>query len=125
MSDATRTRELRIVLDGLATTAYETMVSRMREAVPTIKVQPSHFASALIVDYLEAHFEKDMDILIAEFFDSDTFYEAERKKAKGKANFEELMANALEQARRIKDKKRRKPVSKTRQPAREPKVLTP
>jgi hypothetical protein len=115
MSEEFKAKELRIVLDGPATEAYETMVSRMKEAVSTIKVQPSHFASFLMVDYLDAHFEKDKAVLIAEFFDSDAFHEAERKVAKGKPDYEELMQAALNCARQIKGKKRRKAVRKGRQ----------
>lgn len=122
MSD--QQRELRIVLDGPATAAYEAMVSRMKEAVPTIKVQPSHFASFLFVDFMDAHFEKDMAVLIAEFFDSDAFYELERRKAKGKEDYEEQMADALERARKIRTRKRRKTVRKIRQNTKESEGLT-
>ncbi len=125
MSELDQERELRIVLDGAATAAYEMMVSRLKEAVSTIKVQPSHFVSFLLVDFMEAHFEKDMAVLIAEFFDSDAFYEAERKHAKGKSNYEELMADALERARKIKAKRRRKPVSRKMQSPKKSEALTP
>ena len=112
-----QSRELRVVLDASATAAYESMVAGMKEAVPQIKVQPSHFVSFLLVDYLEAHFEKDKAVLIAEFFDSDAFHEAERKLAKGKPDYEERMQAALDSARQIKGKKRRKVVRKKRQAA--------
>ena len=115
MSEESQPKELRIVLSATATSAYETMVARIREEVSTIKVQPSHFVSFLVVDFLVAHFEKDKPILIAEFFDSDAFYEAARKKAKGSTNYEELMAEALEKAQGIRGKKRRKAVRKGRQ----------
>jgi hypothetical protein len=108
-------RELRVVLDAEAASAYVSMLARMKEAVPTIKVQPSHFVSFLLVDFLEAHFERDMLILIAEFFDSDAFHEAERKLAKGTPNYEERMQAALDRGRQIKGKKRHKVVRKKRQ----------
>ncbi len=122
MSD--QQQELRIVLDSPATAAYKAMVSRMKEAVPTIKVQPSHFASFLFVDFLEAHFEKDMAVLIAEFFDSNAFFESERRKAKGEMDYEELMADALERACKIKARKRRKITRKIRQNPGESEGLT-
>lgn len=105
-------KELRIVLNAAATSAFETMVARLKEEMSTIKIQASHFVSFLVTDFMEAHFEKDKDILIAEFFDSDAYHESERKKAKGKENYEELMADALERAKRIKGKRRRKYVRK-------------
>ena len=46
--------------------------------------------------------------MIAEFFDSDAYFEAARKKAKGSADYEEKMAAALSDAQKIKAKRRRK-----------------
>jgi hypothetical protein len=115
MSETSQEQELRIVLDGPATKAFKTMVERMKVEIPTVKVQPSNFVSFLVADFLETHFEKDMAVLIAEFFDSDAYYEAERKKAKGTANYEELMASALAEARKIKAKARRRATRKHRQ----------
>ena len=105
---AVKEKELRVVLNTEAATAYAEMVTRMRSLMPTVKVLPSHFVSFLVADFFTAHFERDIPVLIAEFFDSDAFYEAARKKAKGAMNYEELMANALAEAKTIKAKKRRK-----------------
>jgi len=80
------------------------------------KVQASQFVSFLVADFIEAHFEKDKVVLIAEFFDSDAYYEAERKKAKGAPNYEELMANALDEARKIKGKRRQGSAPKFKPP---------
>jgi hypothetical protein len=110
-------RELRVVLDAQATMAYEAMLTRMKELVPQIKAQPSHFVSFLLVDYLEAHFEKDKAVLVAEFFDMDTFFDSERKLAKGQPDYEERVQAALDRARQIKGKRRRKTVRKKRQAA--------
>jgi hypothetical protein len=107
MSEPTQEQELRIVLGGAATKAYKAMVERMKAEIPTVKIQPSHFVSFLVADYIEAHFEKDMGVLIAEFFDSDSYYEAARRKAKGAPNYEEQMAKALDDALKIKANKRR------------------
>ena len=115
MGEVVQAKELRIVLDAAATEALETMVQRMKDEISAIKVQPSHFVSFLVSDFLAAHFEKDMAVLIAEFFDSDAFHEAERRNAKGKSNYEELMQEALDRACKIKGKRRRKIVRKQRQ----------
>lgn len=108
MNKNLKSKELRVVLDSEAALAYEAMIHRIKEVVPTIKVHPSQFVSFLVSDFYLAHFEKDKDVLIAEFFDSDSFYQAQRKQAKGQVNFEEIMAQALEQAQKYKSKKRRK-----------------
>ena len=41
-------KELRVVLDSAATSAFENMVARIKEDQPTVKVQPSHFVSFLL-----------------------------------------------------------------------------
>ena len=125
MSYERESKELRIVLDAAAAIAYEAMVLRMKEGVPTIKVQPSHFVSFLVADFFSTHFEKDMAVLIAEFFDSDAFYELARKKAKGSDSYEELMAAALAEAQRIKGKRRRSRVGKGARPSKDSEALTP
>jgi hypothetical protein len=125
MSDKVESKELRVVLDAGATNAYEAMVARMKEEVSTIKVQPSQFVSFLVADFMAAHFEKDKAVFIAEFFDSDGFHEAARRKAKGSENYEDQMDAAIQEARRIKDKKRNKVVRKGRQASKESEALTP
>jgi hypothetical protein len=122
MTKVSKGRELRIVLNEPATMAFEAMVNRMKETVPTVKVHPSHFVSFLLIDYMEAHFEKDLAVLVAEFFDSDAFHEAERRRAKGKPDFEELMQAALDRARQIKSKRRRKVQYKVSQPVNDAEV---
>lgn len=74
----------------------------------TVKIHPSQFVSFLVADFFQSHFEKDKPVLIAEFFDSDTYFDAARKKARGSNNYEELMASALAEAQKIKAKRRRK-----------------
>jgi uncharacterized protein with ATP-grasp and redox domains len=46
-------------------------------------------------------------VLIAEFFDSDAFHEAERIKAKGTENYEELLEESIKLARKIRSKRRK------------------
>jgi hypothetical protein len=124
MEAAAKEKELRISLAPEATDAFEAMIERLKAEMPAVKIQPSQFVSFLVADYFGAHFEKDKAVLIAEFFDSDAFHEMERKKAKGQENYEELMALAIKQARKIKSKKRRKVVRKGRQTGKENEALT-
>ena len=109
-------RELRIVLNPEAAYAFDQMVTLMKQEMPTIKVQPSQFISFLVIDFLIAHFHKDLPVFIAEFFDSDAYHEIARKKARGSDDYEEKMAKALAEAKLIKSKKRRK-VLNTGKPA--------
>lgn len=106
-------KELRIALSSEATLVYEKMVDLLKKEIPTIKLHPSQVVSFLVMDFFVAHFEKDKDILIAEFFDSDAYYQAARRKAKGSPEYEDLMAKALTEAKAIKAKKRRQAAAKS------------
>lgn len=108
MSPQAPEKEVRINLDQAAATALRTMIDILKAETSTVKVQPSQFVSFLVADFLEAHFAKDKPVFIAEFFDSDAYYEAERKKAKGRPDFEDLMARAFDHARKVKSLKRSK-----------------
>jgi len=102
-------KELRIVLDLEATKAFESMVTALKAETPTIKFQSSQFVSFLVADFFGTHFEKDKAVLIAEFFNSDAYFDVARKKAKGSGDYEEQMAAALSDAQKIRSKRRRKP----------------
>lgn len=106
-------KELRIALSSEATQVYEKMVDLLKKEIPTIKLLPSQVVSFLVMDFFTAHFEKDKDVLIAEFFDSDAYYQAARKKAKGSPEYDDLMAKALVEAKGIKGKKRRLAATKS------------
>lgn len=113
MSEKAETRltekeALRIVLDQGATQAYLAMVEKLKAENSCVKFHPSQFVSFLVSDFLNTYFEKDKAVLVAEFFDSQTYYESEAQRAKGQSNFEELMDIALATARRIKGKARSK-----------------
>jgi hypothetical protein len=101
-------QELRIVLDAGATDALNMMVQALKSEIATVKIHPSHFVSFLVADFFQSHFEKDKQVLVAEFFDSDSYFDAARKKARGSDNYEEQMATALAEAQKIKSKRRRK-----------------
>jgi len=106
-------KELRIVLDEGATNAFHLMVQALKSEMATVKIHPSQFVSFLVADFFQSHFEKDKPVLIAEFFDSDTYFDAARKKARGSDSYEEQMAAALAEAQKIKSKRRRKPPNAT------------
>ena len=112
-----KSNELRIALTAEAASVYDKMVAHLKKEMPTIKLYPSQVISFLVMDFFAAHFEKDKDIFIAEFFDSDAYYEAARKRAKGLPEYEDLMAKALAEAKSIKARKRRQAGVKINKPA--------
>lgn len=116
MSDKLSAKSVRATLSPEASQAFRKMAERLEADGFTSKIYPSEFLSFLVLDYLEAHFEKDFPVLLAEFFDSDAYFEGARKKAKGSQDFEVLMAKALEEAQKIKARKRRKNVRRDAQP---------
>jgi hypothetical protein len=64
---------LRIALDNKAARDYAAMADRIKAANPCVKLHPSSFVSFLVSDFFETYFEKDMGILVAEFFDSERY----------------------------------------------------
>ena len=110
------TKPVRATLSSEASLAFRRMAERLEADGFASKIYPSEFLSFLVLDYLEAHFEKDFPVLLAEFFDSDCYFDKARKKAKGSPEFESLMAKASEEAQKIKAKKRRKAVRRDAQP---------
>lgn len=106
---------LRVALDNQAARDYAAMVERIKAANPCVKIHPSSFVSFLVSDFFETYFEKDMGILVAEFFDSERYCDAQREKAKGKPNYEEAIEVAAREAKRIKARRRRKVVRRKRQ----------
>lgn len=125
MSEVTTKKELRIVLDMEATKAFESMVAVLKTETPAIKIQPSHFVSFLVADFFVTHFEKDKPVLIAEFFNSDAYFDAARKKAKGSTDYEEQMADALSDAQKIRSKRRRKSEGPSMSVAKSKEIMTP
>lgn len=108
MSTGSSKQELRIVLDSAATNAFNMMVQLLKAEMATVKIHPSQFVSFLVADFFQSHFEKDKAVLIAEFFDSDSYFDAARTKARGSNDYEAQMATALAEAQKIKSKRRRK-----------------
>jgi hypothetical protein len=109
--------ELRIVLDEAGTHAVLTMIEQLKAEMPWIKAQPSQFVSFLVADFIETYFAKDKAVLVAEFFDSNSFHDAARREARGKENFEEHMDAAVKLARKIKARRRQPKVRNSAQGA--------
>ncbi|MFZ4402788.1 MAG: hypothetical protein ACOYOK_01690 [Pseudobdellovibrionaceae bacterium] len=108
-TDGTNKKEiLRVALDAKATQSYESIEQRLKDYNPTVRFYPSELVSFIVSDFFETYFENDIDILVAAFFDSHGFVNIETQKAKNKANFEEVLREALSTAEKIKSKVRRK-----------------
>lgn len=99
---------LRIALDKKAALAFAQMANRLKAENPHIRVQPSLFVSFLVSDFFATYFEKDMGILVAEFFDSKSYYEAQLQQAKTRGDFESVMSATLRAIKKIKAGARRK-----------------
>ncbi len=97
---------LRIALDKNATQSLAAMADKVKAANPYVKIQPSQFVSFLVSDFFATYFEKDLGVLVAEFFDSESYCDAEAGKAKGKPDYEVALAAAASHARRIKAERR-------------------
>ncbi len=109
---------LRIALDKKATQDFAQMVNRLKAENPHVRVQPSAFVSFLVSDFFATYFEKDLGILVAEFFDSKSYYEAQLQQAKAHGDFESVMSATLGAIKKIKAVARSKRVAKR-------KLLTP
>lgn len=108
-TDGTSRKEiLRVALDAKATQSYESMAHKLKDYNSSVSFYPSELVSFIVSDFFETYFENDIDILVAAFFDSHGFVNAETQKAKNKANFEEALREALSTAEKIKSKVRRK-----------------
>lgn len=113
-NDGTNKKEiLRVALDVKAAKSYALMAQRLKEYNSAVRFYPSDFISFIISDFYETYFENDLDVLVAAFFDSHGFVNAETQKAKSSGNFEEILREALSTAEKIKSKVRRKAKTKT------------
>lgn len=99
---------LRIALDKQAAQDFAQMTNRLKAENPHVRVQPSAFVSFLVSDFYATYFEKDLGILVAEFFDSKSYYEAQLQRAKFQGDFEKIMSMTLTEIKRVKAKTRRK-----------------
>lgn len=99
---------LRVALDKAATNAYKQMTDRLKQESLFLKIHPSAFVSFLVADFCTTYFEKDLGILVAEFFDSQSFYEDQLRKEKSGNSFEQAMVQTLSTIKKIKSRKRGK-----------------
>jgi hypothetical protein len=81
---------LRIALDKKATDCFKAMASRLKGENPRVRFQPSAFVSFLVSDFFSSYFEKDLNVLVAEFSDSKSYYEEQLQKAKSHDEFEKV-----------------------------------
>lgn len=93
---------LRVALDKGATAAYSVMVERLRTENTCLRLQPSQVVSFLVRYFEETHFEQDVQVLVGEFFDSEKYISEATARARGLPNFEDVAAEAIGQARKIK-----------------------
>jgi hypothetical protein len=98
---------LRIALDKQAAQDFAAMAQRLKAENPHVKVHPSAFVSFLVSDFYATYFEKDLGILVAEFFDSKSYHEAQLQQVKSQGDFEKVMSESLETIQKIKAKTRR------------------
>lgn len=99
---------LRIALDKKAAQDFAQMANRLKAENPHVRVQPSAFVSFLVSDFFATYFEKDLGILVAEFFDSKSYYESQLQQAKTQGDFENVMSATLRAIKKIKAGARRK-----------------
>ena len=99
---------LRIALDKKAALAFAQMASRLKAENPHIRIQPSAFVSFLVSDFFATYFEKDLGIMVSEFFDSKSYYEAQLQQAKAQGDFESVISETLRAIKKIKAGARRK-----------------
>ncbi len=101
---------LRVALDKGAMAAYHSMIKELKRQNEFIKAPPSAFVSFLVSEFFKSHFQENIDLLVAQFFDSQSYYEAQLKAAKASSDFEETMGETLAFIKRVKAKASRKAV---------------
>jgi hypothetical protein len=110
----TQREVLRVALDKEATQSFALMAERLKTENTHVKVMPSQFVSFLVTEFYKTYFEKDLSILIAEFFDSRGYYEAFISRSKSNKDFALSAKNALEKIQEIKTKARRRSPRKSK-----------
>lgn len=105
---------LRIVLDKRGTECHDKMIERLKAANEFVKVHPSELVSFLVADYFETYFESDMEVLLAEFFDSRSYLTGEIQKDENLADPMEAMKRATAFVEQIRSKRRGQTVRRAR-----------
>jgi hypothetical protein len=96
---------LRIVLNGDATSAYDSMADSLK-GEEFVKFNPSRFVSFIVCQFFKLHFEKDKDLLISEFFDPKEFITGEMRKVKDPALMDQVLKSALDKLKKVQTNKK-------------------
>ncbi len=113
-STENRRETLRIVLDKRGTECHNKMLERLKAANEFVKVHPSELVSFLVADYFESYFERDLEVLVAEFFDSRSYLTSEIQKEEDLADPAEAMKRATVYVEQIRSKRRGQTVRRGR-----------
>lgn len=105
---------LRIVLDKRGTECHDKMMERLKAANEFVKVHPSELVSFVVADYFETYIERDLDVLVAEFFDSRAYLTGEIQKDENLADPAGAMKRATDYVEQIRSKKRGQSVRRGR-----------
>ena len=97
---------LRVALDKQAVQDLAQMAERLKAENPHVRVQPSAFVSFLVSDFYTTYFERDLEVLVAEFFDSKSYHDGMLQSAGSACDFEKVMSASLTEIKRIKAKTR-------------------
>ncbi len=90
------------------------MIERLKAANEFVKVHPSELVSFLVADYFETYFERDMEVLVAEFFDSRSYLTGEIQKDENLADPTEAMKRATAFVEQVRSKRRGQSVRRGR-----------
>lgn len=103
---------LRVALDSRAVQAFESMAVALKSVDPAVQFSPSELVSFIVYDFSQTYFQKDFDVLLAMFFNSQSYVKTQTKKSNSE-NFEEVLREALDKARKMKLKMRKTITPKT------------
>lgn len=98
----------RVILNPEATKSLKAMTNSLKAENRFVSFHASEFVSHLVIDFYQTYFDRDIGVYIAEFFDSESYYQEMMKHARNNGSFEEVMTNAMGEIKRIKNKKRGK-----------------
>jgi hypothetical protein len=105
-SQASASAALRIVLDKDASIACDQMIQALKSEGP-IRLSSSKLASFVLARFFSLYFEKDKDLLLAEFFDSKCFVEEELRKATGSSDVSGILERTTLKVRKMQELKKR------------------
>lgn len=97
---------MRIVLDKRGTDCHNKLMERLKAANKFVRVHPCELVSFLVADYFETYSERDIDVLVAEFFDSRMYLTSEIQKDENLADPAEAMKRATAFVESIRAKRR-------------------